>query len=210
MAASAMRCQSWSCPLIARPAISARATPRAASAATRIERRSSRSLATPPTSRNTIVGTVIAMPTTDSAVGASDSAYTCHASATRKAPSPSNDTQVAPHSRRKSRWRSGASRPVRLTPPVRSSASWLWCIGRRDGRHVLGEEREARVGIHRAGEEEALAELAPQLVQRLPLLGELDPFGDDLQTERRAERDDRGREPIRLRSGALPQERAVH
>ncbi len=38
-----------------------------------IRRRSRRSLATPPTSRNTIVGTVIAMPTSDIAVAVSDS-----------------------------------------------------------------------------------------------------------------------------------------
>jgi hypothetical protein len=38
-----------------------------------IRRRSSRSLATPPTSRKTIVGTVIAIPTRDIAVAVSDS-----------------------------------------------------------------------------------------------------------------------------------------
>ena len=38
-----------------------------------MRRRSNRSLATPPTSRKTIVGTVMAMPTSDIAVAVSDS-----------------------------------------------------------------------------------------------------------------------------------------
>src|SRR4029079_5100510 len=173
------RCQSSSQPPTASAAMSPTASPRPTSAAIRIERRSSRSLATPPTSRNRMVGTVIAMPTTDSAVGASESAYTCQASATRNAPSPSNEMHIALHSRQKSRSRSGVSRPDRVSPPLRSSASWLWCIGRREaGVHAVGQvirqERERGVGVHRACEQEALAELAAEVAQRLPLLGELD------------------------------------
>ena len=88
-----------------------------------IRRRSKRSLATPPTSRNTIVGTVIAMPTTPIAAGASFSSYTCHASATRNAPSPSSETHMPIHRSRKSRSRSGVSSPRRETPTAESSAS---------------------------------------------------------------------------------------
>ena len=54
-------------------ASAAPATARSRSAATITKRRSKRSLATPPISRKTMVGTVIAMPTTDIAVGAFDS-----------------------------------------------------------------------------------------------------------------------------------------
>ena len=60
-------------PLNASSASSPTATPRIRSEATITRRRSKRSLTAPPTSRRTMVGTVIAMPTNDSAVGASDS-----------------------------------------------------------------------------------------------------------------------------------------
>ena len=88
-----------------------------------IPRRLSRSLTTPPGSRQTIVGTVIAIPTIESAAGAFQTAYTCQAIATRKMPSPSSDTVMPDHSSRKSRCRSGASRFSRVNPPGRSSAS---------------------------------------------------------------------------------------
>ena len=51
-----------------------------------------------------IVGTVIAMPTSDIPVGPPPGiAYTCHAKATRNAPSPKSDAVAPVHSRRKSR-----------------------------------------------------------------------------------------------------------
>src|SRR3954452_15010338 len=137
-----------------------------------MRRRSSRSLATPPTSRKRMVGTVIAMPTSDIAVAAPDIAYTCHASATRNAPSPISEMQAPPHSSRKSRWRSGASRPPRATPPARSSASWLCSIGELLGG--LREERQRVVGVHRLREVVALAEVATKVAQRVPLLLQLD------------------------------------
>ena len=67
-------CQSSSAPVSERTAIAATARPRATSAASITRRRSKRSLTTPPTSRNAIVGTVMAMPTTASAVGVFESA----------------------------------------------------------------------------------------------------------------------------------------
>jgi hypothetical protein len=47
-----------------------------------IRRRSKRSLTTPPSSSSTMCGTVMAMPTTESAVGAFESWYTCQGRAT--------------------------------------------------------------------------------------------------------------------------------
>ena len=61
-----------------------------------------------------IVGTVIAMPTSDIPAGPLDMAYTCQAKATRNAPSPSSDAVAPIHSRRKSRSRSGVRMPLRL------------------------------------------------------------------------------------------------
>jgi hypothetical protein len=66
-------------------------------------RRSKRSLSTPPSSKNAIVETLIAIPTIDRAVGTLESAYTCQASATKKIPSPSSEIDIPVHSRRKSR-----------------------------------------------------------------------------------------------------------
>ena len=43
----------------------------------------------------------MAMPTIESAVGASESSYTCHAIATRKMPSPRRDTTMPVQRRRK-------------------------------------------------------------------------------------------------------------
>jgi len=99
------------------------ATARTASAASITARRLMRSLTTPPGSRQTMVGTVIAIPTTDSAAGAFQTAYTCQASATRKIPSPTSETVMPAHRSRKSRWRSGANRFRRLNPPGRSRPS---------------------------------------------------------------------------------------
>jgi len=80
---------------------------RSASAASITERRSKRSLTTPPGSRQAIVGTVMEIPITESAAGAFQSSYTCHAMATRKMPSPKSDTVIPAHRSRKRRWRSG-------------------------------------------------------------------------------------------------------
>jgi hypothetical protein len=49
----------------------------------RTRRRSKRSLATPPTRRKTSIGRLQASPTTESAVGALESSYTCQAMATK-------------------------------------------------------------------------------------------------------------------------------
>ena len=43
----------------------------------------------------------------------------CQASATKNTPSPSRETHIPLHSSRKSRWRSGASRPTLVKPPTR-------------------------------------------------------------------------------------------
>jgi hypothetical protein len=73
IAARTATCQTSSAPLSASPARAMPATARSRSAAIMIRRRSKRSLATPPSSRNRIVGIVIAMPTTDIAVGVLES-----------------------------------------------------------------------------------------------------------------------------------------
>jgi len=44
---------------------------------------------------------------------------------------------------------------------------------------VRGQEREERVGGHRPCEQEALSDLAAELVKRLLLLRKLDAFGDE-------------------------------
>ena len=72
-AARIATCHTSRTPPSARPASTAPASARRRSAATISVRREKRSLATPPTSRNVIVGTVIAIPTIDIAVGALDS-----------------------------------------------------------------------------------------------------------------------------------------
>ena len=68
-----MMCQISIMPVSESTASSPTATKRSRSEASMIRRRSNRSLATPPTSRKTIVGTVMAMPTSDIAVAVSDS-----------------------------------------------------------------------------------------------------------------------------------------
>jgi hypothetical protein len=57
--------------------------PRKTSARIITRRRSNRSLITPLTSRKSTCGKVQATPTTESAVGAFESSYTCHAIATK-------------------------------------------------------------------------------------------------------------------------------
>ena len=99
------------------------ATARTTSAHSISSRRSWRSLRTPPSSRNTTVGTVIPMPTIESAAGAFQRTYASQAIAIRKMPSPTSETVMPLQSTRKSRWRSGDSRRARSKPPGRSSAS---------------------------------------------------------------------------------------
>ena len=113
----------WMRPVSDSTASAAIATARTASAASMTARRLRRSLTTPPGSRHTIVGMVIAIPTIASAAGAFQTAYTCHAIATRNTPSPTSDTVIPVHSSRKSRCRSGANRFSRLNPPGRSRPS---------------------------------------------------------------------------------------
>src|SRR5581483_2827354 len=103
-------------------------------------RRSNRSLTAPPISKQAIVGAVIAIPITDSAAGAFHSAYAVHAVATRNIPSPTSETLIPIHSRRKSRVRSGLKRPTRATPPALSSPSKLCCIGLERAANVFGRE----------------------------------------------------------------------
>ena len=73
-ATSRSMCQSSSAPVSDRTAITPIASPRATSAASIRRRRSKRSLMTPPSRRKAIVGTVMAIPTTASAVGVLESA----------------------------------------------------------------------------------------------------------------------------------------
>jgi hypothetical protein len=98
---------SVSTPAAARPANAANVAPRTLSAAIRTRRRSRRSLTTPPTSRKSTCGSVIAKPTRDSALGEFFNVYASQANATMKTPSPANDVDVPIHRSRKSRSRSG-------------------------------------------------------------------------------------------------------
>src|SRR5690348_257869 len=66
-------------------------------------------------------------------------------------------------------------------------ASHQWCI------RVAERELQVR-GSDRLVEEEALTELAAEILQAVELLLQLDPFGDRLQLQRLAERDYRARE----------------
>ena len=73
IAANTQACQTSRAPVRASQASARPAAARSTSAPIMILRRSKRSLATPPSRRNRIVGTVIAMPTTDIAVGVLES-----------------------------------------------------------------------------------------------------------------------------------------
>src|ERR1700709_384753 len=138
---------------------------------------------TPPSRSRTSVGTGIATPTTARAVGASESAYTCQAIATRNTPSPSSDTHIPLQSSRKSRWRSGVSIGTR---PRRDDRA----LRRRRGAMLPGvrrlEEFHDAVGLHRPCEQEALAEVAAQAAEPAPLLLVLVSLRDDLELERLA------------------------
>ncbi len=63
---------------------------------------------------------------------------------------------------------------------------------------MLGEESLERVGRERAGEEEALGEVAALELQRADLAVLLDTLGERLQAERLAELDQGVRERVRL------------
>ena len=69
-ATSATMCQTSSIPVSESIAMAPTASPRTTSAASITRLRSTRSLTTPPTSRKTMVGTVIAIPTIARAAGA--------------------------------------------------------------------------------------------------------------------------------------------
>src|SRR4029078_12331954 len=130
--------------------------------------------------------------------------------ATRKMRSPMRETHMPLQRSRKSRWRRGVSMRTRLKPPGRSRPSYLWCIGarglggalrRRRGRGLRGQELDDALGVHGAGEREALALVAAEIAQGPPRLGELDAPRDDLELQRLAERHDGRREAGRLRRG---------
>src|SRR3954451_18634633 len=168
-------------------------------------RRSSRSLITPAGRRKASVGIVIPIPRIESAAGAFQRTYASQAIATRKMPSPSSETAIPAQSRRKSRWRSGARSFTREKPPGRSSASWLCSMRSRllaEPRLALEEVLEQRLVVHRLGEQEPLAELAPEVAERLDLLRELDPLRHHVEVEAVADRDDRRGEVRLVLAGA--------
>ena len=71
-------------------------------------------------------------------------------------------------------------------------------------RPVLrGQELDDTLGVHGAGEVEALTLVAAEVAQGRPLLGELDALRDDLEVQRLAQRHDGGREAGRLRRGVV-------
>src|SRR5687768_12697127 len=103
-----------------------------------------------------------------------------------KTPSPTSETHMPLHSRRKSRWRSGDSRRTRSRAGL-SGMRAARLVGR--GAQVL----QRGVGVHRPGEQEALTQVAAELAQAGPLLLVLDALGDDLEVQRLAEADHRAR-----------------
>src|SRR2546426_7756592 len=72
---------------------------------------------------------------------------------------------------------------------------------------MRGEEADQRIDTHRSREQEALSDLAPEVLERLLLLGKLDALGDDVERKTCPERDDRGLQGDVL-AGA--DERAIH
>src|SRR5271156_4368296 len=98
----------------------------------------------------------MAIPSSDSAVGALDSVYASHAIATRNAPSPSSDTHRPANSSRKSR-----SRRTLLGAIGRSrhGRAGLDRVALRPARQVVDQVRR----LHRVREVEALAELAAEI-----------------------------------------------
>src|SRR5690349_20516175 len=113
-------------------------------------------------------------------------------------PSPVSDTHMPAHRRRKSRWRSGDSRRA-------------WSGRMRGGGLARGAQvLERAVYVHRAGEEEALTQVAAEVAQRRPLVVVLDPLCDHVELERLAEAYDHAGQCRGLRGRAGAQERAVH
>src|SRR6185503_10336937 len=102
----------------------------------------------------------------------------------KKIPSPSSEIVIPDQRSRKSRFRSGPIRLIRENPPGRSSPSWLCCMS-ADRDRIIGVDQvlgQCLVG-HGSCEQEPLTELAPELAQRDDLLGELDPFRDDVEVQ---------------------------
>jgi hypothetical protein len=69
--------------------------------------------------------------------------------------------------------------PVRSRPPRRRTPGSLGGFGPRRDRGPGGEERQELIGRNRPGEEESLAQLAPEAAQPLQLVGRFDPLGRD-------------------------------
>src|SRR5689334_24107209 len=84
----------------------------------------------------------------------------------------------------------------------------LWRLALR--LDCLAEERHRVAALHRTREVEALAALATEVAQRVPLLLELDALGHHLERQRLPEGDNRRGETGLLGRLAGAQERAVH
>ncbi len=186
-------CQSCSTPARASTAIRPTAKPRTTSVARITRRRSKRSLTTPPSSRHAIVGSVIAIPTIASALGRVreriDLPRHRHeedpvAEQRDAHPRPQQAEVAVPQ-------RSEQADPAEAAGAVEPLVAM---VHRRAGpRRVdllerarlqadrLAQEVECLVGLHRAREVEALAELAAEVAQRGPLLVQLDALGHDLE-----------------------------
>src|SRR6516225_3447006 len=81
------------------------------------------------------------------------------------------------------RRRSTLARALRLAGPLRA-----WAVGERDerlgaGLRSLPEEVAEGRRVHRSGEQVALAVAAAESVERIDLVGPLDPLGDHLEAE---------------------------
>src|SRR5436190_9217206 len=104
-------------------------------------------------------------------------------------PSPSSETHMPVHSRRKSRCLSGENSFTLLKPPLGSRASWLCCILLGQvGLEILNapilvrlQELRRRLCGHRPGEIVPLAQLAAEITKRHPLLVMLDSFSNNGQ-----------------------------
>jgi len=66
-----------------------------------------------------------------------------------------------------------------------------------------------RAHVHRPREQEALTQLAAQIAERHHLPVELDALGHNLEAQRPAQRDHRGRQPV-VGPGLGVEERAIH
>src|ERR1044071_4462396 len=100
-------------------------------------------------------------------------------------PSPTSETLIPAHRSRKSRPLSGRRRPTREMPPGRSRPSKLCCI-RVELPDVPALARQVfveRAARHRPPEQEALSEVEPEVLERVDLVGMLDPLGHHLEAE---------------------------